>query len=357
MKWGIFAISQVPDQSRRVEAFNEDFRQFQLAEDLGFDSIWIAEHLFSTYCITTSTQVLASAIARLTSRIRIGTAVTIIPFAHPLRTAADFGLVDVLSNGRLMFGGGRAYQPQEFQSLGLSMERSRAMFAEGMEIIRKAWTNPTVTHAGEFWTIPNETEVLPKPVQSPHPPIYMATSSPDSFELAAQDGYHTMIGTSFCYRVWREAWKDRLGEAYARFDRTCEALGRDPRASERVYQTTFFVDETKKRAEETFGRHLDWFYEKLGRMQGGPAEVVPSYELSMIEGQRSREMGYLHFDKLHEHGATIVGDPEYCIAQLSALKKRFEVSEFVLWISLGGIPAEDVERSMRLAAERVIPYV
>ena len=357
MKWGIFSISQVPDQSRRVEAFNEDFRHFELAEDLGFDSIWIAEHLFSDYCITTSSQVLASAIARRTSRIRIGTAVTIIPFAHPLRIAADFGLVDVLSNGRLLFGAGRAYQPQEFQSLGISMDRSRDMFAEGMEIIRKAWTSGTVMHEGDFWTIPNETEVLPKPVQRPHPPIYMATSSPDSFELAAQNGFHTMIGTSFAYRVWREAWEDRLDEAYARFDGACEALGRDPRASERVYQTTFYVDETNARAEDIFRRHLDWFYGKLGAVQGGEARVVPSYELSMIEGQRSREMGYLHFDRLHEHGATIVGDPDYCIARLSGLKKRFGVSEFVLWIRVGGLPAEDVERSMRLAAERVIPYV
>ena len=129
MRWGIFSLSQMPDQSQRVEAFDRDLAQFELAEQLGYDSVWIAEHLFSTYGVVTSTQVLAAAVAQRTSKIRIGTAVVVVPFNHPLRTASDFALIDVLSHGRLDFGIGRAYQPHEFTGLGLPMDQSPSMVA------------------------------------------------------------------------------------------------------------------------------------------------------------------------------------------------------------------------------------
>src|SRR3984893_6653154 len=96
MKWGIFSLSQIPDQTQRVAAFEGDLRQFELAEALGYDKVWIAEHLFSTYGVVPSTQVYAAAIAQRTKRIRIGMAVCAIPFNHPLRTASEFALVDIL---------------------------------------------------------------------------------------------------------------------------------------------------------------------------------------------------------------------------------------------------------------------
>ena len=95
MKWAVFSLSQMPDQSRRVEAFDEDLDYFVKAEELGYDTVWLAEHLFSTYGVVTSTQVYAAAVAQRTKRIRIGTAVVAIPFNHPLRTASDFALIDI----------------------------------------------------------------------------------------------------------------------------------------------------------------------------------------------------------------------------------------------------------------------
>jgi alkanesulfonate monooxygenase SsuD/methylene tetrahydromethanopterin reductase-like flavin-dependent oxidoreductase (luciferase family) len=145
---------------RRVESFDADLRLFELAEALGYDKIWIAEHLFSTYGVVTSTQVYAAAIAQRTRRVRIGTAVVVVPFNHPLRTASDFALIDVLSHGRLDFGAGRAYQPHEFRGLGVPMDQSRAMFAEGLEIVLKAWTEERIMYQGKYWTIPDPVEVL-----------------------------------------------------------------------------------------------------------------------------------------------------------------------------------------------------
>lgn len=203
MKWGTFSLSQIPDLSKVPETFETDFEQFQLAEEIGFDTIWIAEHLFSTYGVVTSTQVLAAAIARATKTIRIGMSVVVLPFNHPLRTASDFALVDILSKGRLLFGAGRAYQPHEFVGLGIPMEKSREMYEEALDVILRAWTNDTITHDGEFWKIPQPTQVLPKPVQQPHPPVYQACISPDSFKTAARRGFGLQLASPFTYRTYR----------------------------------------------------------------------------------------------------------------------------------------------------------
>ena len=95
-KFGVFSLSQFPDLAKVVESFDNDLGFFELAEQLGYDKVWIAEHLFSTYGLVTSTQVYAAAIAQRTKKIRIGMAVCAIPFNHPLRTASDFALVDIL---------------------------------------------------------------------------------------------------------------------------------------------------------------------------------------------------------------------------------------------------------------------
>jgi alkanesulfonate monooxygenase SsuD/methylene tetrahydromethanopterin reductase-like flavin-dependent oxidoreductase (luciferase family) len=358
LKWSVFSLSQIPDQTGRVAAFDADLRLFELAEQLGYDKVWIAEHLFSTYGVVTSTQVYAAAIAQRTQRIRIGTAVVVIPFNHPLRTASDFALIDILSHGRLDFGVGRAYQPHEFRGLGVPMDQSRAMFAEGLEIVLKAWTEERITHQGKFWTIPDPVEVLPKPVQMPHPPVYQAAISPESFETSARHGWNLQLATPFTYRTYREHWMDALEQSCGRYDTLCRELGRDPKKTERMMLVPFFCDEDPARARQIYGPRVEWFYAKVtaNQLAGAPA-VVPGYELTMAEGRRTRELGYLTFDQLHKHGAAIADDPDTCVEKLREMKRRFGLTELALWFNVGGIDPAHCERAMRLTMERVIPKV
>jgi alkanesulfonate monooxygenase SsuD/methylene tetrahydromethanopterin reductase-like flavin-dependent oxidoreductase (luciferase family) len=358
MKFGTFSLSQMPDQSHRVTAFDNDMAQFQRAEALGYDTVWLAEHLFSTYGIVTSTQVLAAAVARCTSRIAIGTAIVVLPFNHPLRTASDFALVDVLSHGRLKFGVGRAYQPHEFVGLGVPMEKSREMYTEALDIILKSWTNEKIKYEGEFWTIPEEVELLPKPVQRPTPPVYQATISPESFKTAARDGLHLQLASPFTYRTYREAWMDELESHLKGYEADCAARDRDPKGAERMILLPFFVHESTDKARELFGQYVEWFYNKVASNQlstSGGNQIVKGYELTMTEGRKTRELGYLSFDNLIKYGAAIAGDPEECVDRLQEMKQRFGITEFVLWSNIGGIPAELAMESMELAAEKVIP--
>ncbi len=358
-KWGVFSLSQFPDQSKRVQCFDDDLGFFELAEKLGYDKAWIAEHLFSTYGVVTSTQVYAAAIAERTKKLRIGIAVVAMPFNHPLRTASDFALVYVLSHGRLDMGVGRAYQPHEFVGLGVPMEKSRQMTVEATEIVLKAWTQEKITHKGEFWTIPDPVEVLPKPVQKPTPPVYQASISPESFEQAAKLGFHLQLASPFTYRTYRETWIAELEKSCRLYEDACRKYGRDPAKMHRMMLLPFFCHEDGKKAREIYKPHVEWFYNKVtsNQLAASASGPVKGYELTMTEGRKTREMGYLDFEKLDQYRAAVIGDPAECIAVMKDMKQRFGLTEFCLWFNIGGIAPEHVERSMRLTAEKVMPYV
>jgi alkanesulfonate monooxygenase SsuD/methylene tetrahydromethanopterin reductase-like flavin-dependent oxidoreductase (luciferase family) len=360
MKWGTFSLSQVPDLSRVPENFETDFEQFKLAEELGFDTIWIAEHLFSSYGVVTSTQVLAAALAKATTRIKIGMAVVVMPFNHPLRTASDFALVDILSKGRLLFGAGRAYQPHEFDGLGIPMEDSREMFEEAMEIMLKAWGDEPITHEGKFWNIPQPTEVLPKPVQKPHPPLYQACISPDSFKTAARKGFGLQLASPFSYRTYREEWIDKIEESIQDYEIECEKAGHDPKGAERMLLLPFFVHESQEEAKRIARERMEWFYAKVTANQksvGGQPDLIKGYELTMSESKKTLDGGYLNFDKLYDNGAAIADDPATCAEKLNELRERLGITEFALWTNIGGMPAEESMAAMRLIMNDVAPCV
>ncbi len=293
-KFGIFSLSQVPDLAKVVESFDDDLSFFELAERLGYDKVWIAEHLFSSYGLVTSTQVYAAAIAQRTKKVRIGMAVCAIPFNHPLRTASDFALVDILSHGRLDFGVGRAYQPHEFVGLGVPMDQSREMLAEGLDIVLKSWTQEKISYRGKFWTIPEPVELLPKPVQKPHPPVYQATISPESFEQAARSGVHLQMASPFTYRTYRERWMDELEKNCRHYEAVCRDLGKDPNKVERMLLLPFFVHEDGRQAREIYKAHVEWFYAKVtaNQLAGAPqAGEVQGLRAHHARGQEDARDG------------------------------------------------------------------
>src|SRR5712692_742201 len=188
MRFSIQNLLSLRDGQSHAQVYANTLDECKLAEELGFHTVWLAEHHFSVYGIAPSLPVLAAAIARETRRVRIGTAVVVAPFAHPVRIAEEFAMVDILSGGRLDFGIGRGYQPKEFRGLGISMEGTRERFDEALEIIRRAWTGDRVTFEGRFYQV-RDLRILPRPVQKPHPPFWTAAVSPDTYTLAARKGF------------------------------------------------------------------------------------------------------------------------------------------------------------------------
>ncbi len=162
-----------------------------LAEEVGFDHVWAVEHHFlENYSLSSAPDVFLSAVAQRTERIRIGHGVRLLPppFNHPARSASSAAVLDILSHGRLEFGVGRSITEQELGGFGVDPAASRPMLEEVLPEIVKMWTNHTYPgHEGEHFSMPPRV-VQPKPIQAPHPPLWMACTQPSSFELAADFG-------------------------------------------------------------------------------------------------------------------------------------------------------------------------
>src|SRR5215831_8578172 len=180
----------------------------------GYDAVWLAEHHFNTYSVCPSINVMATHVAARTRQLRIGLAVSLAAFYHPLRLAEEVAMIDVLSGGRVNWGAGRGFDRTEFEAFGVPVEESSERFRECVEIVLASWTNERVSHRGRFWQYEG-IEVLPKPLQSPHPPVWLAATSLDSIRKAAERGYdilqdphatHADIGVkrALYYQVLRE---------------------------------------------------------------------------------------------------------------------------------------------------------
>src|SRR5918996_13580 len=193
MKFGLFQSVQLPEPGAQAKYYKEALEQVRRAEQLGFDSVWFTEHHFSRHGIVPASMTVLAYLAGVTSSIRLATAVTVLPFHNPVQLAEQAATVDLLSNGRLDLGVGRGYQWGEFHRFNLSMVEADRRFQESMQVLTQAWTaTEPFDHQGEFWTFHDMT-VHPKPVQVPHPPVWVAASSPSSMDRIVQHHWNLLI--------------------------------------------------------------------------------------------------------------------------------------------------------------------
>jgi alkanesulfonate monooxygenase SsuD/methylene tetrahydromethanopterin reductase-like flavin-dependent oxidoreductase (luciferase family) len=189
MKFGTFHLFQKAPGSSDADVFTAELDQIEKAEELGFDGVWLAEHHFQWYGIGTDLMQLGAWVAARTKRVRIGTAIVTLPFHNPLRLAEQAATLDIISGGRLDLGVGRGYQAVEFAGFDVSMDESRARFNECVEILIRAWTEESFSYDGAFTKV-HDVSILPKPLQQPHPPIYVASwMTPETIRYAAERGY------------------------------------------------------------------------------------------------------------------------------------------------------------------------
>jgi probable F420-dependent oxidoreductase len=168
------------------DPFRKTFELCQLAEELGFEMAVIGHHHFMKDFMT-NPFVFLSAVAARTTKLRLGTSVFVLPLHHPLEVAEQVAILDQVSNGRAVLGVGSGWSPLEYAAFGGSLRERGARMEESLTIIRRAWTQETVSHQGRFWSFP-ELPLLPRPVQKPHPPIYVGAVAPRAIDRAARLG-------------------------------------------------------------------------------------------------------------------------------------------------------------------------
>jgi alkanesulfonate monooxygenase SsuD/methylene tetrahydromethanopterin reductase-like flavin-dependent oxidoreductase (luciferase family) len=189
MEFGMFHEFPCSAGSSETEAFDSSFEQIDAAERWGRDVMWLAElHAAPTRSVLAAPLTIASAIAARTKRIKIGTAVQVLPLCHPLRLAEEAATVDQISHGRLIFGVGRSGFPRAYETYGIPYAESQERFAETLEIIKRAWREPSFSFSGKYFDFRN-VHLMPKPYQKLGPEIRIAINSPDSFPAVGAQGY------------------------------------------------------------------------------------------------------------------------------------------------------------------------
>jgi natural product biosynthesis luciferase-like monooxygenase protein len=344
MKFGIFFLCEQPPWQSPRAAFLDALDEAVYADALGFDAVWIAEHHFSEYGTAPDAAVLAAALAQRVTRMRIGTAVSILPFNHPIRTAESFAMVDVLSDGRLDFGVGRGYQPSEFAGFGLPMDESRQRFDESLEIIRRAWSEDTLTFEGKFFQV-RDARVLPKPIQKPHPPIWGAAVSPGSFERMARKGLRVLSAPSITPPAL-------MAESYRTYRRVWQEAGHP--ASELEIPALYFtyLGDSESRARREPEQSVMWYFKTIARL------------IAAEDGEASRE--YAFYAKARKHleavdyetlyrDVLLFGDADRVTEHIQRLQEELGVTYLLSWMNFGGLDRCLARDSIRRFAERIIP--
>lgn len=352
MQLDLFYELAVPDFAMRNETqvFHDTLDELALAETCGFRTAWLAEHHFMRgYSHSSAPDLVLAAASQRTRTLRLGHAIVTLPYHHPLQVAERLATLDVLSNGRIEFGFGRGFSPQEYAAFGIDMDHSRERVEESLAVLRQAFTGMPVHFTGKHFKIENA-EILPKCVQQPHPPLWMAAVSPDSFELAARLGVGVLVGQ---FKPWfmvqsdiehyRAAWKKYQG---------------DTEEPARVGMTVGLMClEDGRRARELANLHITWFYRELLK------QTAPVLKRLHAGYEYYKKMGSLKFltektlnlAALETQGMVVAGDPAHCRQKLETYRDA-GVDHLLCAISTGGIPSEAAQASMRILADHVIPH-
>ncbi|MGI9657355.1 MAG: LLM class flavin-dependent oxidoreductase [Gaiellaceae bacterium] len=341
MKFGLIMVPQV--RKGEPEPFHELMQQIEFAEELGYDSVWLTEHHFSEYG-RSAVPALAGAAAARTSRIRISTAIVVLPFHHPIRVAEDWATLDHLSNGRVDVGIGRGSQPAEFAGFDVSMDEARERYQESLNIIKKAWTEETFSYDGEFWKIP-EVEVLPKPVQKPHPPLWCAAVSPYTVKMTVDNGINGLIGPYLTpFEVLKRDYFDVWHAATAEAGRTDLQM---------CHNEFVYVGESDAEVKRDVEEYVMWYLRKAAKIWGhrDPKKAATQYAnytdiLEFFE--------QVQFDEVYRDLA-ILGTPDTVTEKLRWLRDEGNADYIMNFMWFGGISHEKAMRNMELFAREVMP--
>ena len=353
MKFILFFLIHQPPNKSEAQAIGETLEQAEYAEELGYDAIWLAEHHFTVHGICGSPLQFLANLAARTRRIRLGQGVILLPFSHPIQIAEQSAMLDLLSNGRLDLGIGRGYLEPEFRGFGLSMADSTTMFRESYEVISGAWQNERFSFHGKHYQF-DDLRIAPKPIQKPHPPIYVASVSPSSMAWATERGLRTMANA---FTPFAE-----LKELRTKYREELDRRGVDPTVfSDSALQRQVFVAETTEEARALAGPALAW--SAVESNKGGPApkkgsmpRTINTTNASIRCGQKRAETPFDDSVWSGEVGmAPLVGDPDEVIRRLTFIQKELDLGSFLVWMQLGGIEHKKVMRSMELFARHVMP--
>ncbi len=346
MKFGYFTLSdnRYPNNKRTPEQFlREIFEQAVYADTIGLHSAWIGEHHFNLLGINPCPNIMLAALASATKHIRLAPAVVLLPVHHPLHVAEEWATLDQLSGGRVDFAAGRGYDRAEYDGFGISFENTAEHFAEGLDVVWRAWTEPGKwSHHGAFYQFDN-VEVRPRPLQSPLRP-FIACFSRLSMELAARNDWNIIFAPFAAAMVYGD-----LKNAVDAYAAECAKHGRAARQS----SCSYFIHIADDAQEERYGREALIRYFKdaiIGAFPADPKTVPPSLRyfldiVKILDTMRAEDL---------TSKSVLVGSPEKIISDLREVEAS-GISEVILYFNYGMKPHDMVKDQMRRFMRDIAP--
>jgi probable F420-dependent oxidoreductase len=328
MKFGLFGGAKV--QRGASTADSHGYRTFidyvKTAESLGYESLFMVEHHFTGQGQVSASLNMLSYLAACTTRMRLGTAVVVLPWHNPVLIAEQVATLDVLSGGRVDFGVGKGYRDNEFDGFCIPMEEATERFDEAIEVIRKAWISPgRFSHQGKRWRF-HDVVVEPEPVQRPHPPFWMGAGSADSIRRAARDGYSLLLD--------QVADIDEVIEKVRIYREACIAAGR-PYSPMQVGLTRAL--------------HIVRNDEERSKALATRKEVLKTIS-SIARPLKPKAPGSYADPNIAGDDAALLGTPAEIIAKLRRLQAGGV--EYILLVGYG-----DLNQSLREFAAEIMPHV
>ncbi len=344
MKFALITHLPWPEGTPARNVVEETVAEVALGEALGFHSAWFAEHHFTRYGIGSSALVFAAAIAARTRTIRLGTAVLVPPLHNPIRLAEDTATLDLISEGRLDVGFGRGAAPYEFTPYGVDHSDTQARFQESINMIRAMWTTPDYSHEGAYYSV-RQANIVPPPVQRPHPPIYIAaTRSPETLAYAVKNGLPTMIGLTLD--------TPNALELCQRYEALSAAAGHSITMADIPFFRYCYLADTEEQAIADARQSLGWVADML--QWRGTFSTGSDITHSLDDWRKTRTETALTFDHVREQ-RSIISTPDECVRQIKALQAQ-GIEYFGCNFAFGGMPHHKVKRAMRLFADEVMPH-
>ena len=351
MKFSLLYELQMPkpwSATAERDCYMQALDQIKLADEVGFDIVWAVEHHFLTeYAHSSAPEIFLSAVAQHTKNIRIGHGVVLLPFNynHPIRVAEKIGALDIMSNGRVEFGTGRSTTIAELGGFDVNPEESREQWEEGLEVVLKAFKDEPLEHEGKNLSIPAR-EVWPKPIQKPHPPLWMAGTQPDTFKVAGHKGLGVLCfqltadGVGTCVKHYREAIA------------TAKPVGEV--INNQFAALALTLCGRRSDTQEIGVEGARWFLQKVVEILIG-LDDRESYEYLKDMIDLDNQPKDAAAEDLEAHPFVIAGDPDYCIEKLEAVEV-LGMDQFITFQQMGRVPHERIMESIQLYGDEIIPH-
>ncbi len=343
MRFGFF--DQLPCAAGFTEQqrYKDILAQIELGDALGFDTVWLGEiHFIRPFSILADPLMVLAAAAQRTRRIRLGTAVTLLPLHNPVKIAEEAAICDILSDGRLEFGVGRGIN-RHYAHYGIAPEESRGRFEEALDFIVAAWTNESFSFDGRYFRA-HELSLVPQPLQKPYPPVRIAANSPDTFPLAAQRRLPI-----FASPLINPPEKLRAGLEVYRAD--LPAGHPADTAIAFPVHVAGSRDEARVQCEPGLMSFL-----RVATEAALPAMPQDDTSFEAFRQVRERMASVTYADMDREMG--VFGDPAYCVERIRELQAEYGFDEFIGYFNQGGLMDHDlVKQTMTSFAEKVMPHL